>query len=489
MTSKHPYRSFSALFLTTLLMLVAQGSLSTYLGLSLAQQSVDSTWIGALMSCYYLGLVLGSKLGHKVIARVGHIRAFVASAAIVSTCAMSHVLTDRLEIWLLLRVIVGMGMMCQYMVLESWLNEQTESSQRGTVFAFYMITSYLGMIGGQAMLSQFPELGTAPLLIISMCYSLCIVPIALTKRIHPAPLQPAPLQVLAFWKKVPQSLTAITVAGMMAGSFYGLAPAYAAAKGMTTEQVTLFMSVTILAGLLAQWPMGKISDRIPRSRILRFNAAVLTLLTLLIALLPLTGILLLAATFCYGILAFTLYPIASAFANQNVEQNDRVALSATVLLTFGLGACFGPLLASALMQLLGPAMLYAFISCCAFTLFLRLLRVNYTQKQVKRMLDEQQNAQFKMGSGDLVSSPLAAALDPRVDEETVLTQMRDEDYQAARQQVPAGYDEDIDWDKTDDSFDVAPPVEPDAAEPGNMMPPADKPANPANTTIEPDKTG
>lgn len=452
MTSKSPYRSFSALFLTTLLMLVAQGSLSTYLGLSLAQQQVDSVWIGALMSCYYLGLVLGSKLGHKVIARVGHIRAFAASAAIVSTCAMSHVLIDQLEVWLVLRVIVGMGMMCQYMVLESWLNEQTESSQRGTVFAFYMITSYLGMIGGQIMLSQFPELGIAPLLIISMCYSLCIVPIALTRRIHPAPLQPAPLKILSFWQKVPQSLTAITVAGMMAGSFYGLAPAYAAGKGMNTEQVTLFMSVTILAGLLAQWPMGKISDRIPRSRILRFNAAVLSILTLLIALLPLQGIALLGATFCYGVLAFTLYPIASAFANQNIEQNERVALSATVLLTFGLGACIGPLLASTLMQLVGPSMLYAFISCCAATLFLRLLKVNYSQKVVQRMMDEQQNAQFKMGSGDLVSSPLAAALDPRVDEAVVAAQMHDEQYQAERRQVPAGYDEDVDSAAIDDGF-------------------------------------
>ena len=450
-----PYRSFSALFLTTLIMLVAQGSLSTYLGLSLAQQQVDSIWIGALMSCYYLGLVLGSKVGHKLISRVGHIRAFVASAAIVSACAMSHVLITQLEIWLLLRVVVGMGMMCQYMVLESWLNEQTESSQRGTVFAFYMITSYLGMIGGQAMLSQFPQLGITPLLIISMCYSLCIVPIALTSRIHPAPLQPAPLQILAFWKKVPQSLTAVTVAGMMAGSFYGLAPAYAASKGMATADVTLFMSVTILAGLLAQWPMGKISDRIPRSRILRFNAAVLTVLTLLMAILPLTGIALMAASFCYGVLAFTVYPIASAFANQHVEQHDRVALSATVLLTFGLGACFGPLLASALMQLIAPAMLYAFISCCAFTLFLRLMRVNYTQKMVQRMLDEQQNAQFKMGSGDLVSSPLAAALDPRVDQDTVLAQMHDEEIAKARGYVPAGYDEDIDLTADIDDEDPA----------------------------------
>lgn len=420
-----PYRSFTALFLTTLLMLVAQGSLATYLGLSMAKTDVSAIWIGGMMSCYYVGLVLGSKVGHKVIARVGHIRAFVASAAIVSACAMSHALFTQPEIWLLLRVIVGMGMMCQYMVLESWLNEQAESSQRGTVFASYMIISYLGMIGGQMMLRSFPELGLEPLLIISMCFSLCIVPIALTRRIHPAPLQPSPLKILAFWKKAPQSLTAITVAGLMTGSFYGLAPAYAASKGLSTEEVTWFMSVTILAGLLAQWPMGKISDRIPRSRILRFNAVLLTILTLTICLLPLNNVLLLSATFCYGILAFTIYPIATAFANQHIEQTERVALSAVILMMFGVGASIGPLLASALMQILGPFMLYAFISCCAFSLFLRLMHVNYNQKMVKKLMAEQQNAQFKMGSGDLVSSPLAAALDPRVDQQIVQEQMHE----------------------------------------------------------------
>ncbi|MDP5192132.1 MFS transporter, partial [Rheinheimera baltica] len=63
-------------------------------------------------------------------------------------------------------------------------------------------------------------------------------------------------------------------------------------------------------------------------------------------------------------------------------------------------------------------------------------------------------AQFKMGSGDLVSSPLAAALDPRVDEDTVMTQMHDEDFIAARRQVPAGYDEDIEQEVADDSFDA-----------------------------------
>ena len=421
-----PFRSFSSLFSTTLIMVLGAGLLTTYLALSLARDGVEQLWIGGMMSAYYFGLVVGSKVGHRLIARVGHIRTFVASAGIVTASALCHALTDVLEIWLVLRLLVGTGMMCQYMVLESWLNEQAESNQRGTVFAGYMIVSYLGMVGGQTVLSFFPELGLQPLLLVGICYALCIVPIALTRRIHPQPLHPAPLKILTFWRQVPQSLTTILIAGGISGSFYGLAPAFAAGTGLSNAEVASFMSATILAGLLAQWPMGKLSDRIPRSRLLRVNSALLGLLVLAISLLPLTGLLLLTATFCFGILAFTLYPLATALANQNIEQAERVALSATILLTFGIGATIGPLIASTLMQLFGNHMLYLYMAVCCLILVLRLTRVNYNQKTAKKLLAQQQSSDYQLASGDLVSSPLGAALDPRVDEELVQQQMRDD---------------------------------------------------------------
>ncbi|MCC5824694.1 MFS transporter [Alkalimonas sp.] len=416
-------RAFSSLYFSTFLMVLGAGLLTTYLGLFLAKEQVDPLWIGALMSFYYLGLVLGSKVGHKLIARVGHIRAFVASAGVVTASALGHGLIPDLTFWLLLRFMVGMGMMCQYMVLESWLNEQADNHQRGTVFASYMIVSYFGMVAGQLVIGSFPELGLEPLFLVAIGFALSIVPIGITRRIHPAPLHSAPLQIATFWRRMPQSLTTITVAGIIVGAFYGLAPAYISNTGLPNEKVALFMSVTIIAGLLAQWPMGKLSDRIPRSRLLRTNSALLTLVVLLIALLPLSGTLLLLATFFFGFLAFSLYPIATALANQHAEQHERVSLSAVILLTFGVGACFGPLLASALMQVLGNFMLYGFMGLCSFVLFLRLQRVNYSQKQAARIVAAQQSDDYVMASSDVFSSPLAAALDPRVDEQMVQEQM------------------------------------------------------------------
>lgn len=419
-------RSFSSLYSATLLMVLAAGLLTTYLGLKLSSMDVAKVWIGAMMSAYYLGLVLGSKIGHKLISRVGHIRAFVASAGVVTASTLGHALIDQLELWLLLRLIVGMCMMCQYMVLESWLNEQADSKNRGTIFASYMIVSYLGLVLGQGAMSLNPELTMKPLLLVAMCFALCIVPLALTRRIHPQPLKPAPLQIKVFWQKVPQSLTTIAMAGVIVGSFYGLAPAFAASQGLNTEQVAAYMATTVLAGLLAQWPMGKLSDHVRRSRLIRTNSVILGILVLAMAVLPLSGVVQLVFTFVFGVFAFTLYPLGAALANQNIEQHERVALSATILLTFGLGASVGPLIASAFMQIGGSQMLYAFMAVIAALLFIRLQQVNYQQKQQEKIAPKD----YMMAAGDLVGSPLAAALDPRVDLQTIDSQMKAERYTA-----------------------------------------------------------
>ncbi|WP_372872967.1 MFS transporter [Shewanella sp.] len=414
----NPLRTFASLYSTTLLMVLAAGLLTTYLGLKLSAMQVPQLWIGAMMSAYYAGLVAGSKLGHQLIARVGHIRAFVASAGVVTASALGHALVDDLTVWIVLRLLVGIGMMCQYMVLESWLNEQADNSQRGTVFASYMIVSYLALILGQGAISLYPDLGLEPLLLIAICFALCIVPIAITRRIHPAPLVPAPLQVTYYFKKAPQALTTVTIGSMIVGSFYGLAPAYASNLGLEPTQVASFMTATIVAGLLAQWPMGKLSDRMSRSRLLRINSLLLGVLTLGIAVTPYQPTVALVMTFLFGILGFTLYPLATALANSRVEQNERVGLSATILLTFGLGACIGPLIASTLMQWFGNSMLYGFMSACTLVLFAGLNYINSKQKvEVPRKED------YLMATGDLVSSPLAAALDPRLDIESVHEQM------------------------------------------------------------------
>tara|TARA_R110002020_G_scaffold136783_3_gene305335 strand:+ start:16560 stop:17876 length:1317 start_codon:yes stop_codon:yes gene_type:complete len=414
--------AFSSLYFATLLMLLGSGLLGTYLGLRLSADGTSEIWIGLLMTGYYVGLVMGASIGHRLIARVGHIRAFVASAGVVTASVLGHALTSSVEFWLLLRVLVGMAMMCQYMVLESWLNEQAESHQRGMVFASYMAVTFLGLAMGQVVLTVMPDLDIRHLLIVSMCFSLCLVPVAVTNRIHPAPLHPAPMKVKLFIKRIPLALTTVGVSGLLLGAFYGLAPIFASSTGLATSDIGVFMAVTIGAGLLAQWPVGWLSDRLDRSRMIQINAIVLTGVVLLIALATLSPFGLTVLTGLFGVLAFTLYPLAVALANDHVEPDDRVPLSAMLLVTFGLGASVGPLLGSVLMKAMGAHMLYVFMACCTLVLVLRVRPEAITGEH----LVQDAPIHFMPAAGNLVSSPLAAAMDPRVDEQMVDEQMRDD---------------------------------------------------------------
>jgi MFS family permease len=414
-------KSFSSLYFASLLMLLGSGLLSTYLGLRLSQ-TADGLWVGALMTANYLGLVLGGKLGHRLIARVGHIRAYVACAGVVTAAVLGHGLSDWLPAWLVLRMLVGLCMMCQYMVIESWLNVQADLSQRGQVFAGYMPASYLGLILGQLVLVVHPTLGLELLMLVALCFALCLVPVALTHKLHPAPLHPAPLELRFFISRVPLSLTTIAVAGLLIGAFYGLAPLYGTRMGLSTEQVGLFMGCSILAGLLVQWPLGWLSDRHDRVQLIRGCAALLVLAALPLALLAeATLVLLFAVGFLVCALQFSLYPLAVALANDHVEGERRVSLTAMLLVTFGVGASIGPLVAGVLMRFLGANMLYAFVCACAMILVIRVRPERVTHLH---QVDDAPLHHIPMPDST-TSSPLTAALDPRVDEQVVHEQMHD----------------------------------------------------------------
>ncbi|MFC2973489.1 MFS transporter [Azotobacter bryophylli] len=413
-------KSFRGLYFATLMMLLGSGLLSTYLALRLSTE-VDGIWVGGLMAAYYCGLVLGGKTGHRLIARVGHIRAYVACAGMVMAAVLLHGLIDWLPAWLLLRFAVGIGMMCQYMVLESWLNEQAGADQRGTVFGAYMAVSYLGLVLGQLVLVVYPALGLELLMLVALCFALCLVPVALTHKLHPAPLRPAPLEPRFFFRRVPQSLTTIAVSGLVIGAFYGLAPLYAKRQGLTTDEIGLFMGSCVLAGLLVQWPLGWLSDRHDRAWLIRLCAMLLALFALPLALMPTVPLpVLLPLGFLLCLLQFSLYPLAVAFANDHVEPERRVSLTAMLLATFGVGACIGPLLAGVLMKYLGGNMLYAFDIACALILVWRI-----QPKAVTRLYQVENAPLHHIPSADnMTSSPLLAALDPRVDEALVHEQMQ-----------------------------------------------------------------
>jgi MFS family permease len=354
-------RAFGALYLASLLMQLGSTLLMTYLALRLNASGGAQSSGGALMAANALGMVLGGAVGRSLIARVGHIRTYAACAGLIAAAVLAHEFSSALAFWLLLRGLVGLAMMCQLMVIESWLNDQARAEQRGGVLALYMVASYVGMMLGQLSLSLDQGLGIHALLGVAMVFALCSVPIALTTSASPIAVPAASIDVRLFLKRIPQSLVTILVSGMVNGSFYGLASIYASKQGLDVAQVGQFMALSTGAGLLAQLPLGWLSDRLPRASLIRAVAVLLAVISLSLGLTqaPSFATLLVYGT-GIGFLQFCLYPLGVALANDNVEPQLRVSLAGMLLITFGVGACIGPLVAGLLMEHCGSSSLYFF---------------------------------------------------------------------------------------------------------------------------------
>lgn len=415
--------TFLPLYTTTLLMLLGSGLLTTYVSLRLAHEHVSGGVIGGITAANYIGLVIGGKVGHNLIARVGHIRAYVACAGIITASVLGHGITEYLPMWIFLRLIIGLCMMCQYMVLESWLNDQADAEQRGMIFGFYMVATYLGLSSGQIILMTQIGSGSSSLLIVALCFALCLVPIALTTRTNAQPMMPAPMELGYFFRTIPKILLITLITGMAVGSFYGMAPVYTSLLGFSTQQTGLFMGMTIFAGLISQFPLGWLSDRTDRHRLLCYTALLYALAALPL-LLPFRFDFwwVVLAAFITSMMQFSLYPLIVAMANDSVVAERRVSLTACLLMAFGVGACIGPLVTGAMMQPLGGNILYGFFCLCGMGIAV----ISRFHAREKPEATEATIPHVVMPDS-LTSSPLVAALNPTIAEEEIQATMINSD--------------------------------------------------------------
>jgi MFS family permease len=357
-------KPYLSLLISATILTMGTGLLNSLLTINMRLHGYDNHIIGLVMSAYYPGLLLGIFFCQKIVQKVGHIRSFAVFAALMTAIALLHGLNMSAWLWMVLRICNGLCITGLFMVLESWLNEKVEPSFRGRLLSIYMVLGYLGGGSGQLLLNLSDVQGQSLFMIAAMLFTLCLVPISITPTVNPRPLEVPSYNMIRLFKLAPLSMVGAFIAGMIGSSFYAIAPVFGLDIGLPVSQVSIFMSITIWSGLMFQIPVGFFSDRLDRLTVLSVIGFLVMLVSLGIAVLGRTGLsVLIPLTICFGV-AFTIYPVAMARAQGNIQKREIVPVSAALIFFFGIGACFGPITASAVMSKIGPFGLYYFTAGC-----------------------------------------------------------------------------------------------------------------------------
>ena len=349
--------SIWALLLGVVLIMLGNGMHFTLIGLRGGIEGFSPTELAVVTSGYFLGFLSGARGTPLMIQRVGHVRVFAALGSFMSAALIALPLLTEPWAWTVLRILVGFCMSGIYVAAESWLNAAATNDTRGKVLSAYMIAQTLGIIGAQGLLT-LGDAGTSVLFICaSILVSVSFAPILLSAALVPAVEVARPMPLRDLFKGSPLGTVGIFLLGSVYATQSGMGAVFGTQIGLTATQISIFIAMLFAGALVLQYPIGWLSDRMDRRKLI-FGLAALGATSCGLGWVTGGGLwLLMTAAFLAGGVTTPLYALFLAYTNDSLSAAEMPAASGGLVFTFGLGAIAGPLVTGWAMQALDP---YAF---------------------------------------------------------------------------------------------------------------------------------
>ncbi|MFA7022327.1 MFS transporter [Aliarcobacter sp.] len=396
----------SSLFLSITFLAIGYGIMITYIGVYLKQAGASSFSIGLINSAFFLGAIASSIFSQKIISTIGHIRSFASFAALMVIAFLLHSVYLNEFFWGFLRLISGFSFYALLIIVESWLNEKSSNSQRGQILAIYTIIFYLSTALGQLFLTIPKDSEFFVFTVGSVLVLFSLITIAMTKIKEPIL---KPFEQYSFPKLysiVPLALTGSFIGGFFVGSFFTMLPLTILHKFDSTTILSIFMSLTLIGGLVSQWPIGKLSDKYGRRKLIAFCGFFTAFVSLLFIIVPELNSYYYILALLLGVTIFAIYPLSLARANDELDENkDMVEISRALLFAYGAGSFIAPIILGIIFTFLNYEAIFFIYLTIGFFLGL------YSLSR-KRVSDDDMSVFVNF---PVTSGPVVAEMDPRQD--------------------------------------------------------------------------
>ena len=412
----------SALLLGSFFLLFAGGINGLILPVRGSAEGFTDLSLGLLGTGWAIGYVSGCLYTARLVQRVGHVRAFSVMCSLAGIVILAQLLLLSPHAWIPLRALQGFCFAGAAMIVESWLSERADAKSRGRVFGIYTMVNLFASTAGQLTLTVGDSSGYFFFVVGAMFYSLALIPTAASSTASPQPLVSVRLDIRALWRNSPVAVFAVFMVGISNASFGTLAAVYGARIGLEISSIALFASIPILIGAVSQIPVGILSDRMDRRKVLVGVAAIALAADVVFVLAaPETQWANLVLAGVFGGAIFAMYPIIIAHANDHADGNF-IKISGGLLLVFGVGSIIGPLLAGWAMSALGERGL--FITTATAHLLIILQAIYRIMKRAP--VAEEEKSEFKAGPIGRTTTPQTIAMSATESELKEVTEMTDE---------------------------------------------------------------
>ena len=349
------------LLLGILLLLVGNGMQGTLLGIRGGIEQISTDRMAVVMAGYFAGFLLGSRIAPGMIQRVGHVRVFAALGSLISAVLILYAAVPNWVAWTLLRVMIGFSFSGVYITAESWLNASSSNENRGQAMSAYMIVQMAGLVTAQVLINFGDPSGFMLFILPSVLVSLAFTPILLAATPAPAFGALKRMSIRRLYEVSPLGCIGIFIIGGVFSALLGMTSVWGTILQMSVRDISAIVAAIYLGGLIAQFPIGWLSDRMDR-RLLILQLLLLGVAVVVLQLVFQPGIWgIIAVAAIAGGVANPVYALLLAHTNDYLEADDMAAASAGLLFLNGLGAIGGPLIVGRMMAMIGPNGYWIFI--------------------------------------------------------------------------------------------------------------------------------
>ena len=355
-----------------LLLTLAIAVLNTLVPLWLAHENLPTWQVGVVSSSYFTGNLVGTLLTGYLIKHLGFNRSYyIASLIFAAGCIGLGVMVGFWS-WMTWRFIAGVGCAMIWVVVESALMCSGNSRNRGRLLAAYMMIYYVGTFLGQLLVSKVSTELMNVLPWVTGTILAGVLPLLFTRIANQQgdEQQSTPITSMLRLRQARLGVNGCIISGIVLGSLYGLMPLYLNHQGVSNASIGFWMAVLVSAGILGQWPIGRLADKLGRLLVLRVQVFVVIVGSIAM----LNQAAMAPALFMLGVAGFTLYPVAMAWACEKVEHHQLVAMNQALLLSYTVGSLLGPSFTAMLLQNYSDNLLFIMIASVSFIYLLMLLR-------------------------------------------------------------------------------------------------------------------
>ncbi|MCX7288506.1 MAG: MFS transporter [Rhodobacterales bacterium] len=349
------------LLMGVMLLMVGNGIQGTLLGIRGNVEGFTTYQLSYVMSAYFVGFLFGSWAAPKMIRQVGDVRVFAALGSLISAILVIYPVFPDWIVWSALRVLAGFCFSGIYITAESWINNTASNETRGQALSAYMIVQMLGIIASQVLLNIPDPTGFALFIVPSVLVSLAFMPILLAPTPAPAFDSTRRLGFAELFRISPLGCAGMLLTGGVFSAMFGMASVWGAQAGLDVREISIFVGALYVGGLVLQYPIGFLSDRMDRRMLIMGLSAVAAVVMLFATFLALPFVALIVVAVLLGGITNPVYALLIAYTNDFLPREQMAAASAGLIFLNGFGAIFGPLITGWMMETVGPHGFFLFI--------------------------------------------------------------------------------------------------------------------------------